>query len=82
MKTKSIPTNNLGQNMARIRKEERLSTDGMAYLCGVSRMTIYNIEAGIKGTTVPLLLKICTILERSPNELLGWPETPTVDAQI
>jgi DNA-binding XRE family transcriptional regulator len=64
--------NNLGSNLARIRKEERLSVDGLAYLCGVSRCTIYNIESGHKGTKVPLLLKICKALEKSPNELIGW----------
>lgn len=68
MVTKKIDTNlsyryKVGQNIARIRKEETGYTQAdMEYYAGISRAYYGRIELGIHSATIDVLLKIANTL--------------------
>lgn len=53
------------------RKTKRVTQEQLAKTLGVSRMTIYNWEAGRHGPSEPLMRSLALALEAEPEDL--WP---------
>lgn len=60
----------LGKNLTFYRKQKGMTQDDLAALLDCQRPTISNIERGANGTPLDTLMKICGILEVTPNDLL------------
>ena len=61
----------IGQNVARIRKEKKLSQEQLAYLAEIDRTYIGYIENAKYNVTVTKLQQIANALEVSVNELIN-----------
>ena len=59
----------LKNNLAQIRKENKLSQAELAKMVGVSRNTISSIETGQFNPTAKLALIICIALDKKFEEL-------------
>jgi putative transcriptional regulator len=59
----------LKNNLAAIRKEQKLSQSDLAKLVGVSRNTISSIETGQFNPTAKLALILCIALDKKFEEL-------------
>lgn len=53
-----------------LRIDSKKSQDDMAYMLGITRASICNIESGEHGLTIKLLLKSCQALNVSPLAIL------------
>jgi transcriptional regulator with XRE-family HTH domain len=66
--------------VARLRKERRLSLDGLAQLSGVSRSMLHDIEKDRTNPTVGIALRLASAFGVELSELLsGSPPTPIID---
>ena len=54
------------------REKKGMSQQELADLIGLSRSQITQIELGGSSTTIPNLMRICAVLGRTPNEMLGY----------
>lgn len=61
----------MNANMSSLRINKGLSQEKLAYLVGVSRQTICNIETGFAEPHVRLAMKIAKTLGTSVDELFG-----------
>ncbi|KRN88817.1 helix-turn-helix transcriptional regulator [Ligilactobacillus ceti] len=59
----------LKNNLAKVRKEHKLSQTALAKLVGVSRQTISSIENGQFNPTAKLALILCIALDKKFEEL-------------
>lgn len=59
----------LKNNLAAIRKEQKLSQSDLAKLVGVSRNTISSIETGQFNPTAKLALILCIALDKKFEEI-------------
>lgn len=59
----------LGKKIRRMRKEQGLSQEALAYESGIDRAYLGKIERGEKNITVLKLFQICDTLEVSIREL-------------
>lgn len=66
-----------------VRERERcnLSQEDLAYIIGLSRVSICNIESGEQGVTINILLKAAKAFNCSPLKLLPNDSEYTVDIQ-
>jgi len=53
----------VGKNLARVRKEKKLSQEELAFQCELHRTYISGIERGVRNPTVLILDKIATVLK-------------------
>ena len=58
-------------NVANSRKELRYLQRDLAKKMKVSNTTIVNWERGTSTPTLPMFARLCTVLKKTPNELLG-----------
>lgn len=70
MKHKTINIKLLGSNVKKFRIEKKLTQEKLAALTGLSTQYIGNIERGNTTTSIDTLIKICNILDITPNDLL------------
>lgn len=59
----------LRNNLAAIRKEQKLSQSALAKMVGVSRNTISSIETGQFNPTAKLALILCIALDKKFEEI-------------
>ena len=59
----------LKNNLAAIRKEQKLSQSALAEMVGVSRNTISSIETGQFNPTAKLALILCIALDKKFEEI-------------
>ena len=64
---------NVGQNVKRIRKEQRYTQTEIARRCGVTPAAISGLEHGDFTPSTPLLVKLARVLDVSVEELLKGP---------
>lgn len=64
----------IGANIKKYRKEFTLNQEDLANAVGLSRVSIVNIEAGRQSPPIETLLKICSVLQCTPNDL--FPPVP------
>ena len=60
----------LGRNMVYWRKQRGITQQELADRLGQSRPSLANIERGRNNTPVNTLLRICEVLNVTPNDLL------------
>ncbi len=65
---------NFSENLASLRKSKNLSQEEIADRLGVSRQAISKWENGQALPETANIMKLCEILEVTPNELLGYEE--------
>lgn len=65
---------NFSENLASLRKSKNLSQEEIADRLGVSRQAISKWENGQALPETANIMKLCEILEITPNELLGYEE--------
>lgn len=76
----SIPTNErpeyirFGKNIARARKDLKLSQEHVASLLGVSQSTYASYETASRKVPLSIIVKLAEILKKTPDELLGTNE--------
>src|SRR5690349_4719143 len=63
-------------HLGRLRQKRGLTAASLAKLAGVSRQTIYAIEAGTYVPNTALTLKLARILEATVEELFSLPDFP------
>jgi len=74
-KQKIVSTSQLiGANIKKYRKEFALNQEELGNAVGLSRTSIVNIEAGKQSPTIETLLKLCSILQCTPDDL--FPPVP------
>ena len=61
-----------GTMIKREREKKGMNQRELADLAGISRTQIANIERGGSSTTLTNFIRICAILGRTPNEMLGY----------
>lgn len=59
-----------GKKINLVRKEQKITAEKLAELCGVEPSHIRSIEGGRRLPSLPLFEKICKTLNISPNYLL------------
>lgn len=63
--------------LRRKRKEKGLQVAQIAELLGIARSTYYRYEKGqVDNMPSSILKELCSILETTPQELLGWTNEP------
>lgn len=60
-----------GQQIRRIRKQKRLTQEQLAELTDMSASFLGHIERGTRVASIDTLMKLCTALSVTPNDLLG-----------
>lgn len=60
-----------GKTIKELRRKKNLTQNDFADALGVNRSMVAKYEAGTAGMTLNTLDRLCTILEASPNEILG-----------
>lgn len=72
---------NFSENLASLRKSKNLSQEEIADRLGVSRQAISKWENGQALPETANIMKLCEILEVTPNELLGYEEQKAKPAE-
>ena len=60
------------QRIRKARSAKKLTGEQVAELCGVSDGYYRKVESGQRGLSMTLLLDLCSILDVSPDYLLGF----------
>ncbi len=61
----------MGQRIRRLRKAKCLTLEQLAEMADMSASFLGHIERGSRIASLETLVKLCRVLETSPNELLG-----------
>ena len=61
---------NIGENIQKLRSICGMTQAELAHRAGVSTNQISHIEIGSRSISLPLLLKISTLLNTTPNDIL------------
>lgn len=61
---------NMGRQIADIRKKRNLTQDQVAELAGLTTQTISSAEHGTKALRPENIVKLCQVLDVTPNDLL------------
>ncbi|QUH27971.1 helix-turn-helix domain-containing protein [Vallitalea guaymasensis] len=80
MQNKIIDLNLLGKNIKQYRLKKELTQEKLAGLTGLSIQYIGNIERGNTTASLETIMKICLVLEITPNQLLITSSSPTSNA--
>ncbi len=59
----------LGKNIAKYRKEKKLSQEALADILDISREHLAKIETAKRGISIHLLFELCDALEIKPSQL-------------
>lgn len=62
---------NFAKRLKLARQSKGLTAEQLAEMVDLSVKTIWHLEAGERGTSLPALINFCNILEVSPEYLLG-----------
>ena len=62
----------LGKNIAKYRKEKKLSQDALADILDISREHLAKIETSKRGISIHLLFALCDALEIKPSQLFNF----------
>lgn len=68
-----------GENLIRLRREADLSQDELAYMTGMHRTEVSQLERGLRVPRLDTLVKLCASLEADYAELLdglAWKPPP------
>ena len=60
----------VGLNLKKLRRDRKLSQEGLAFECGLHRTCISGVERGVRNPTVLVLQKIATALKVTPGRLV------------
>lgn len=74
----SNPTDSIAVEIKKAREAKGLSFSDLHRLTGISRTTLHDYESGRSKPGARELLRLCEILEASPNRLLLGTETPYI----
>ena len=66
----------VGTRMRSRRKSLRFTQEDLASRLGKKKAYIARLEDGTRGTTLASFVKICDLLETTPNYLLGYSRRP------
>jgi molybdate-binding protein/DNA-binding XRE family transcriptional regulator len=69
----TVSSGDIGNNVAALRQNRRLSAATLAKLVGISRQTIYAVEAGTYVPNTAVALRLARVLEVSVEELFHLP---------
>ncbi len=75
----SIDYSIVGRRIAKCRKEMGLRQFEVAEKIGVNDKHISNIETGRCAPSLELIMKLCDVLQTTPNDILLGTETPKDD---
>lgn len=64
-------SNIIGKKIQQARRKKRMTQEELAEKCDVSSKYISAVERGISSGAIGLLIKICNVLEVSPNFILS-----------
>lgn len=59
-----------GRRVNALRRERRITSEKLSELCGVSSVHIRQIEGGTRQPSLELFVRLCRVLEVSPDYLL------------
>ena len=59
-----------GRRINKIRKEQGITSEALAVICGVNPVFIRQIEGGTRTPSLPVFVRICNALEMSPGIFL------------
>ncbi|MBE7085073.1 MAG: helix-turn-helix transcriptional regulator [Clostridiales bacterium] len=62
----------IGENIKYLMKVKNLTQSALAKEIGVKQNTISQWITGTNEPSCETILKLCKILDSTPNELLGW----------
>lgn len=62
--------NLFGRRINALRKERHITSEKLSELCGVSSVHIRQIEGGTRQPSLELFVRLCRVLEVSPDYLL------------
>ncbi len=74
--------NNIGNKLHTIRKRAGLTQSQVAELAGLSERTYANAERGIDSMRIETILKICTALDITPNDILTEQALTETDLEL
>ena len=60
---------NLGRNIAKYRKQKKLSQNALSDILDISREHLAKIETAKRGMSINLFFKLCDALEITPGKL-------------
>jgi transcriptional regulator with XRE-family HTH domain len=67
---------NIGAKIAEIRKQQGFTQEQLSILTKLTKMTIYNVENNLFNPKVSTIIAICNVLNTTPDEVLGFNQTP------
>jgi transcriptional regulator with XRE-family HTH domain len=72
----------IGQRVRQLRMQMEMSQEALGDEVGVSFQQIQKYEKGVNRISVTRMLEFCSILQTTPNDIIGWkmPATPVVNA--
>ena len=71
----------LGRRLQNYRLAEHVTQQEIADACGLSKNYISALERGVNKCSVQTLIRYCTRLDVTPNELLGY-EINAIDPEL
>ena len=60
------------ENLRRAMVEEKISQQSLSEKLNTTQATVSRWVTGVNQPDFDLLFRLCEILDRTPNELLGW----------
>lgn len=66
----------VGTRVRRRRKALHFTQEGLALVLGHRKAYVQRIEDGTRGTTLEEFVRLCNMLETTPNYLLGYSRRP------
>ena len=72
----------IGERIAQLRKEQKLSQDELAREVGVSRTIVGNYERGSNAPSIDVLLKLARVFHVTVDYLLGESELSGIDKDL
>jgi transcriptional regulator with XRE-family HTH domain len=61
----------VGNRLRNARRKRGMTQDELASILGTNQSHVSNVERGDRGLTIQQLVKLCSALRVSPNEILG-----------
>lgn len=62
----------IGSNLKTLRKNRKITQEELAEILGITRAAVSIYERGLANPTLETFVKICEVLECSPNTLLEY----------
>lgn len=64
--------NKIGKNLRRIRKSRKITQEELAEILGITSQAVSVYERCLGNPSLEVLIKMCEVLECSPNTLLEY----------